>query len=58
MLHILCLGEPYGRRRHVKSRSQLIHCNDRIFGVYMPLIYGEGNHAFDRLREMIERKLQ
>ena len=28
-----------------------------IFGIYMPLIYGEGENAFIRLKEMIDKPI-
>lgn len=49
------------RRAWMDGRSTLrkedaVYCQLGMFGVFMPLTYGEGDHAFVRLQEAIEQK--
>ncbi|PSN67585.1 HET-domain-containing protein [Corynespora cassiicola Philippines] len=48
----------WAERRNTTRKEDAAYSLLGIFGVHMPLIYGEGDHAFDRLREKIMRKLQ
>ncbi|KAJ4262907.1 hypothetical protein NW762_006520 [Fusarium torreyae] len=42
--------------RHTTRKEDNAYCLLGIFNVFMPLIYGEGDHAFVRLREEIDKK--
>ena len=42
--------------RLTTRREDAVYCQLGIFGVFMPLIYGEGDHAMVRLEEAIEAK--
>jgi tetratricopeptide (TPR) repeat protein len=49
----------WARKRKTTLREDKVYCLLGIFGVFMPLIYGEGeNHAFQRLQESIEQSIQ
>ncbi|KAL6249525.1 hypothetical protein RBB50_003378 [Rhinocladiella similis] len=43
-------------KRQTKKREDGAYCLLGIFEVYMPLLYGEGDNAFSRLREEINKK--
>jgi len=44
--------------RQTKREEDMAYCLLGIFGVYLPLIYGEGKaNAFVRLREEIDKRL-
>ncbi|KAK5701676.1 hypothetical protein LTR97_004494 [Elasticomyces elasticus] len=60
-------GEPLARfpvaqrlswaeHRQTKRKEDKAYSLLGIFGVFMPLIYGEGDHAFIRLREEIDKQ--
>ena len=55
-------GFPIAMRMSWAARRQTTRAEDRaycllgIFGIYMPLLYGEGNHAFRRLQEEIVKR--
>ncbi|RGP58943.1 vegetative incompatibility protein het-e-1 [Fusarium sporotrichioides] len=42
--------------RQTTRKEDNAYCLLGIFNVFMPLIYGEGDHAFTRLREEIDKK--
>jgi hypothetical protein len=42
--------------RRTKRREDKAYCLLGIFGVYMPLVYGEGDHAWSRSMEKIDKK--
>ncbi|KAK7416688.1 hypothetical protein QQX98_005014 [Neonectria punicea] len=42
--------------RQTKRKEDSAYCLLGIFNIFMPLIYGEGDHAFARLREEIDKK--
>ena len=42
--------------RNCKKKEDVAYCLLGLFGIYMPLQYGEGNQAFVRLQEEILRK--
>jgi len=45
------------RKRTTKLVEDEVYCLLGIFGIYMPLIYGEGrNHAMTRLKELIKAR--
>ena len=47
----------WGRNRHTKKEEDAAYSLLGIFGVHIPLIYGEGQeNAFRRLREEIYRR--
>ena len=42
--------------RKTKRKEDMAYCQFGIFDVFIPLIYGEGDHAFTRLNEEIEKR--
>jgi Heterokaryon incompatibility protein (HET) len=42
--------------RETKKKEDKAYCLLGIFNVFIPLIYGEGDHAFTRLKEEIEKR--
>ena len=42
--------------RQTKKKEDQAYCLLGMFGVFMPLIYGEGSHALERLRQEIDKK--
>lgn len=44
--------------RKTTRLEDMAYCLQGIFGVFMSLIYGEGENAFTRLREKINRSLE
>lgn len=46
----------WAARRDTKKKEDRAYCLLRIFEVFMPLIYGEGENAFNRLREEIDKR--
>jgi hypothetical protein len=46
----------WSENRSTKRKEDRAYCLLGIFNVYIPHIYGEGDHAFDRLREAIAKK--
>ena len=42
-------------KRNTTLKEDKAYCLLGVFGIYMPLIYGEGQNAFTRLKEEIER---
>ena len=47
----------WAARRATKRREDIAYCLLGIFGVNMPMIYGEGNKAFRRLQEQIMKDI-
>lgn len=47
----------WAAKRNTTRPEDGAYCLFGIFDVYMPTIYGEGGHAFTRLNEEIERRL-
>jgi len=45
----------WASRRETKRVEDIAYCLLGIFGVHMPMLYGEGDHAFIRLQEEIMR---
>jgi hypothetical protein len=45
----------WAENRQTTVQEDRAYCLLGIFNVYLPLIYGEGNNAFSRLREEIEK---
>lgn len=45
----------WAARRRTKKLEDGAYCLSGIFGVFLPLMYGEGSNAFKRLREEIEK---
>ncbi|KAK3341949.1 hypothetical protein B0T25DRAFT_356330 [Lasiosphaeria hispida] len=43
--------------RVTKRKEDITYCLLGIFGVYMPMIYGEGDRAFRRLQEQIMKDI-
>jgi ankyrin repeat protein len=44
-------------KRQTKHEEDIVYCLLGFFGVFMPLIYGEGRqHALERLREQVQKK--
>ena len=43
-------------KRETKKKEDLAYCQLGIFDVFMPLIYGEGDHAYVRLNEEIKKR--
>lgn len=43
----------WASRRETKRREDIAYCLMGIFGVHMPLLYGEGDKAFQRLQQEI-----
>ncbi|KAM5349182.1 hypothetical protein ACJ41O_009005 [Fusarium nematophilum] len=46
----------WAENRQTQRKEDQAYCLLGIFNIFMPLIYGEGGHAFVRLREEIEKK--
>lgn len=42
--------------RHTTRKEDRAYCLLGIFNVFMPLMYGEGDYAFTRLREQIDKR--
>ena len=42
--------------RQTKRKEDKAYCLLGIFNIFMPLLYGEEDHAFDRLRQEIDKK--
>jgi hypothetical protein len=51
------IGErmSWAEKRKTKRKEDKAYCLLGIFGIYMPLIYGEGDNAFIRLKEEIDK---
>jgi hypothetical protein len=47
----------WAAKRDTKKREDKAYCLLGIFNVFLPLIYGEGENAFIRLREEIDKRL-
>jgi hypothetical protein len=43
-------------KRNTKRKEDQAYCLLGIFDIFIPLIYGEGDHAFIRLKEEIEKR--
>lgn len=43
-------------KRNTKRKEDQAYCLLGIFGIFIPLIYGEGDHAFVRLKEEIRKR--
>ncbi|KAH8819869.1 heterokaryon incompatibility protein-domain-containing protein [Xylogone sp. PMI_703] len=48
----------WASKRTTKRKEDIAYCLLGIFGVMMPMIYGEGNHAFTRLQREIIRNVR
>lgn len=48
----------WAAKRNTTKKEDKAYCLLGIFGVFMPLIYGEGEHAFVRLRKKMDRPLR
>jgi hypothetical protein len=46
----------WASKRHTTRAEDVAYCLLGIFDVHMPLLYGEGPHAFQRLQEEIAKK--
>ncbi|KAI1215177.1 vegetative incompatibility protein HET-E-1 [Annulohypoxylon truncatum] len=46
----------WAANRQTKRKEDMAYCLLGIFNVFMPLLYGEGDHAFERLRQEIDKK--
>jgi len=46
----------WAAKRNTKRKEDQAYCLLGIFGVFIPLIYGEGDHAFVRLKEEIKKR--
>ncbi|KAI1089482.1 vegetative incompatibility protein HET-E-1 [Rostrohypoxylon terebratum] len=46
----------WAANRQTKRKEDKAYCLLGIFNIFMPLLYGEGDHAFDRLRQEIDKK--
>ncbi|KAI1772379.1 vegetative incompatibility protein HET-E-1 [Hypoxylon cercidicola] len=46
----------WAANRQTKRKEDKAYCLLGIFNVFMPLLYGEENHAFDRLRQEIDKR--
>jgi hypothetical protein len=46
----------WAEKRNTKRREDQAYCLLGIFDVFIPLIYGEGDHAFIRLKEEIDKR--
>lgn len=46
----------WAKGRETKRKEDRAYCLLGIFGVFMPLLYGEGDHAFKRLEKKIAAK--
>jgi hypothetical protein len=54
------IGErmSWAAKRKTKRKEDKAYCLLGIFNIYMPLIYGEGDNAFIRLKEEIDKALK
>jgi hypothetical protein len=48
----------WAAKRETKKKEDQAYCLFGIFGVFMPLIYGEGENALIRLRKKIDKSLK
>ncbi|EXJ60464.1 hypothetical protein A1O7_04617 [Cladophialophora yegresii CBS 114405] len=48
----------WAEKRNTKKQEDKAYCLLGIFGVFMPLIYGEGEYAFTRLKGEIDKSLR
>ncbi|KIW16082.1 hypothetical protein PV08_06133 [Exophiala spinifera] len=48
----------WAAKRHTKLKEDKAYCLLGIFNVFLPLIYGEEDNAFIRLREEIDKRLR
>ncbi|KAI0884183.1 vegetative incompatibility protein HET-E-1 [Annulohypoxylon maeteangense] len=46
----------WAANRQTKRKEDKAYCLLGLFNIFMPLLYGEGDHAFERLRQEIDRK--
>ena len=46
----------WAANRQTKRKEDKAYCLLGIFNIFMPLLYGEEDHAFDRLRQEIDKK--
>jgi hypothetical protein len=46
----------WAAKRHTKKREDEAYCLQGIFNVFIPVMYGEGENAFIRLREEIDKR--
>lgn len=45
----------WSAKRHTKKKEDQAYCLLGIFNVFLPLIYGEGENAFNRLKEAVDK---
>lgn len=46
----VALKMSWASRRYITRTEDIAYCLMSLFGVYMPLLYGEGKNAFLRLQ--------
>ncbi|KAI1458975.1 vegetative incompatibility protein HET-E-1 [Annulohypoxylon moriforme] len=46
----------WAANRQTKRKEDRAYCLLGIFNIFMPLLYGEGDYAFERLRQEIDKK--
>ena len=47
----------WAANRNTTLSEDRAYCLFGVFDIFMPVLYGEGEHAFTRLNEEIERRL-